>query len=738
VFQLVKCLGHRSSSPPASLEGTDPNIWVKHFHELLGKAKPPNITASSIMQETATWKLCADRLTNSMLHYPEWDIPLDAPDFSEVLSAAKSAHRNKACAAIIPTELFIHSNFACRILTELIIRIWNGSNIPNKWLNAVLCLLYKNKGSRTDPNSFRGISLLTSAEKILSIIILKRIKEPLEKHLLHQQSGFRSSKSCSNATFVLTRFLEEAIRLQRPRIFTFVDFSKAFDSLDWSTMWKVLRAQGMPSRIVDLIHKLYTGSTISVRLSMEGAFASAFDQQIGIRQGCSLSPALFVLVLDFALRSFETCCAQNEIATEWLGYADDLVLISSSESAAQQALHQLQAACAFVGLFINISKTECMAVQTKPAEILISNATKERITVKWDHAWYEGWLVDWSGRSLVLDDQILTALDLSRFTCPPTHILMYDDGDYTPVLVKKSGWLMDSDGDNHRFKHLGFQEFLNASRNSFRCPDCSEVFGSARALTTHTHSRWCRKLENLSTHQASQLRRSRRASQKRMGISQKAVEPVRIVDIDGHCIQSVGEFKYLGTLINNRGETTAEIIRRIQIASLAFSHLKTIWNSSHLSMVLKMRLFSVMVASVLMYNSECWTVTANDTRLLEGFYFRCLRYLTRSIRHAVQSVPDKPSKADVFRVANVPWMSSLLRERRLRWLGHLIRSDPNDTARQQLLREVSSNSSWWKSLLSDLRAIKVNGFQHAVQLAADRATWRALSSARSGLSALYR
>ena len=70
--------------------------------------------------------------------------------------------------------------------------------------------------------------------------------------------------------------------------------------------------------------------------------------------------------------------------------------------------------------------------------------------------------------------QILTALDLSRFTCPPTHILMYDDGDYTPVLVKKSGWLMDSDGDNHRFKHLGFQEFLNASRNFFPCPDCSE------------------------------------------------------------------------------------------------------------------------------------------------------------------------------------------------------------------------------------------------------------------------
>ena len=80
---------------------------------------------------------------------------------------------------IIPTELFLNSNLACRILTSLIRRIWNGEEIPSSWLNAALCLLYKNKGSKSDPISFRGISLLKSAEKILSIVILKRIKVPL-------------------------------------------------------------------------------------------------------------------------------------------------------------------------------------------------------------------------------------------------------------------------------------------------------------------------------------------------------------------------------------------------------------------------------------------------------------------------------------------------------------------------------------------------------------------------------
>jgi hypothetical protein len=179
-----------------------------------------------------------------------------------------------------------------------------------------------------------------------------------------------------------------------PRIFSFVDFSKAFDSLDWETMWKVLRFQGMPEKIVGLIRNLYCNSTISVRLSADGACAQAFDQRVGIRQGCSLSPALFVLVLDFALRVFESACLELNIDIEWLGYADDLVLISCSEIIAQQGLHQLQAACAFVGLFVNVSKTECMAVNVRQAEVPHVSAVKERVLVRWDDGKFAGWLVD--------------------------------------------------------------------------------------------------------------------------------------------------------------------------------------------------------------------------------------------------------------------------------------------------------------------------------------------------------
>ena len=66
-----------------------------------------------------------------------------------------------------------------RILTFMTRRIWDGDNIPEDWLRANLVLLYKGKGTRADPNNFRGISLLSAAEKILGIIILSRIDNHL-------------------------------------------------------------------------------------------------------------------------------------------------------------------------------------------------------------------------------------------------------------------------------------------------------------------------------------------------------------------------------------------------------------------------------------------------------------------------------------------------------------------------------------------------------------------------------
>ena len=81
---------------------------------------------------------------------------------------------------------------------------------------------------------------------------------------------------------------------------------------------------------------------------------------------------MFVLVLNRAMRAYTIACQWLGLEADafWLGYADDLVIMSTGERVAQQALMQLQAACAFVGLQINVAKTKCTGVSGEQAAVV--------------------------------------------------------------------------------------------------------------------------------------------------------------------------------------------------------------------------------------------------------------------------------------------------------------------------------------------------------------------------------
>ena len=94
----------------------------------------------------------------------------------------------------------------------------------------------------------------------------------------------------------------------------------------------------------------YKNSTISIRISGDGDLAKRFNQRRGIRQGSSLSPCLFVLVLDYCLRVFQEACTELGLPSHegtWTAYADDIADKSLDESEASTALQQLEAASAF-------------------------------------------------------------------------------------------------------------------------------------------------------------------------------------------------------------------------------------------------------------------------------------------------------------------------------------------------------------------------------------------------------
>ena len=148
IFQFVKSIAGQNRPGSNSLLGTDPDIWIKHFQNLLGEAKIPKIVAIPDLQNKRAWHICEEWLEDKSHKCIPWDVNIDPPSLEEVEKVLKMAKKRKAVANIIPTEFFQNSATGMRILTFMIRRIWDGDNIPEDWLRANLVLLYKGKGTR--------------------------------------------------------------------------------------------------------------------------------------------------------------------------------------------------------------------------------------------------------------------------------------------------------------------------------------------------------------------------------------------------------------------------------------------------------------------------------------------------------------------------------------------------------------------------------------------------------------
>ena len=195
------------------------------------------------------------------------------------------------------------------------------------------------KGNLSECKNWRGIMLLSVPSKILCRIILDRIQETVDKKLRKEQAGFRKDKSCTDYIATLRIIVEQCIEWQSSLYINFVDFKKAFDSIDRTVLWKLLRHYGLPTKFVTLIKNMYEGFTGHVIFN--GQVSEGFQIGTGVRQGCLLSPLLFLIAIDWTMkRSTE----HHRTGIQWnlfsqledLDFVDDLALLSETNKHIQQ------------------------------------------------------------------------------------------------------------------------------------------------------------------------------------------------------------------------------------------------------------------------------------------------------------------------------------------------------------------------------------------------------------------
>ena len=148
------------------------------------------------------------------------------------------------------------------------------------------------------------------------------------------QAGFRKGRGTRDQIVNICWIIEKAREFQKNIYFCFIDYTKAFDCVDHSKLWEILKEMGIPDHLTCLLRNLYAGQEATVRT--EHGTTDWFQIGKEVHQGCTLSPYLFNLYAEYIMRNrvLEETQAGIKIAgrnISNLRYADDTTFMAESE-----------------------------------------------------------------------------------------------------------------------------------------------------------------------------------------------------------------------------------------------------------------------------------------------------------------------------------------------------------------------------------------------------------------------
>jgi hypothetical protein len=215
------------------------------------------------------------------------------------------------------------------------------------------------------------ITLLSVPSEVLTRVLLNMIKENINLRLRKEQAGFRPNLFYIDQINTLGIIIDQCIEWSSRLYTVFIEFEKAFDTINREAMWKVVKRYGVPTQIVNLIQGTYRG--YACRVVHEGRVSEPISVQTGVRQGCILSPAVFLIVTDAVMRNVNR---DRRRGIHWgliegledLRFADDLFLSSETHGDMQTKLKDLTNKAEKKGLIISIKETKALRINTRKTD----------------------------------------------------------------------------------------------------------------------------------------------------------------------------------------------------------------------------------------------------------------------------------------------------------------------------------------------------------------------------------
>jgi hypothetical protein len=246
-------------------------------------------------------------------------------------------------------------------------------------INSTFLVLIPKENNVASFNDYRPISLCNLIYKLVSKVIANRMKPILERSLSAEQLGFLKGRRIQDAIATAHECMHSIKQKNLKALIMKIDLKKAFDCIDWAFLRLILLAVGFGVKFTEWIMACVTSANFAVLIN--GEATNFFNSERGLRQGCPLSPYLFILVMESLSLLIKKSIAEHKISglkvsrlikIFHLMFVDDILLMAKAElSEWLVILDILNVFCTATGLSINSSKSSVHYWGVSEADLLL-------------------------------------------------------------------------------------------------------------------------------------------------------------------------------------------------------------------------------------------------------------------------------------------------------------------------------------------------------------------------------
>ena len=589
--------------------------------------------------------------------YVRFNIIDSAPEEPEIIKALKKLKNGKSPGAsgisvdemktwYFKARLSEHTTIEDTTKWNNIIKIvqiaFKEGTVPVALKRGILKLLPKPRS-----NGFRGIALLESIYKLISMIIHLRIMDTVEFH--ESIHGFRRHRGTATAIINLKLQVQLARREKKPLYMIFLDLKKAYDSVDRTRTLKLLENYGLGKNIIRIIQNIWEDDVLIPKQQMY--YGKPFTTQRGVKQGDIVSPTLFNIIIDAVVRHtlYQIYGDGINIDNTMIQfYADDGIILGENYELIQQILDRLRENFLLFGLEMNLEKTEMMIIKARQKYRKMTQESYDR-------------KITGVGESYNDKQQMMVSCHwcdkLVQRRSLKTHLL---SAACTKIKKKKllEGNIIQQHSDienleeeeTHETKTYQFDMPL---KTICRCPceSCKFQCNTRNKMRRHFRSRHLEDIiiineegllpqcvqcgifqSNVNSEKHLQSEDCKRYAQiknnKRLDRCNKAATNVKF-QLNNNDIKKVNDFKYLGRIIDDTDDDLKAVENQLKKARATWGRIGKILKIKTDSNIRIMSIFyKVIIQTILLYGSESWVINEKVRDKLRTFHNRCARFIT--------------------------------------------------------------------------------------------------------------